>query len=269
MKQRKARDIAHVRTKAAEAEAARRALHATAAARDRNRPETYDAWHDAVVAFRAAIAAAYPAGFWDSMGRRYERLAHGEPDAIEMAVFFLESDPWFDRSGYVKEALLKRLKRLPLTPRIAARLHRVLLAAVDGRDRREFRRYCWLARSLVTPDLTRALRERLTSADAGVRRRAEWMLAAVERRPVRSEVMAAHAAWYRPAWEAAAAGVDFQQPGWWDRLHRPLPQQPRHCRAFFGMVAEGGWRMRHRRSSHGPIAAEHSGAGEAERMREE
>jgi hypothetical protein len=94
------------------------------------------------------------------------------------------------------------------------------------------------------------------------------MLAAVERRPVRAEVMEAHAAWYRSAYEAATAGVDRQQSDWWDRLRRPLPHAPRHCQAFYGSVGEGGWRMR-RRSTDGPIAADQSGTDEAESSREE
>jgi len=181
----KTRDIAHLHARAAAARAADAQLRAAANARDASRPETYTTWLAAGVAWRAALAAAYPTGFWGAVGNRYERLSRSDPDAIEMAMAFLEADPWFFRSGYVKAAILRRLTRLSLTPRAVARLNRVVLAAVDGRDRREFRRYCRLAAAVATPRVSAALQERLASSDAGVRRRAEWMLATIERRPAR------------------------------------------------------------------------------------
>ena len=138
---------------------------------------------------------AYPDGFWETVGARWERLASGDSAAVEMAVFLVVADPWFFRSGYTKVELLRRLVRLPLNKRMQARLRAVCLAAVDSRDRREFRRYCLLARNVRDSEFTATLTRRLHSEDAGVRRRAEWMLAAVERRPVRAEVLAAQAAW--------------------------------------------------------------------------
>ena len=61
----------------------------------------------------------------------------------------------------------------------AARLRRVVLAAVDRPDRREFRRYTRLARKVDAPELRQALEERLGAADPGIRRRARWVLEAL------------------------------------------------------------------------------------------
>jgi hypothetical protein len=119
-----------------------------------------------------AVEAAYPPGFWDA----YDALKRGDPSGAEEAIAFLEADPWFFRSGYTKEKLLLRLTRLELTPRQAQRLRHVVLAAVDFRDRREFRRFSRLARKVDSPDLRAALRERLHSPDEGVQRRAQWVL---------------------------------------------------------------------------------------------
>lgn len=126
--------------------------------------------------FHKAVTAAYPPGFWED----FYRLRDGDPAGLERAVRFLEADPWFFRSGYVKADLLRFIKRTDLSPAYRRRLRRVLLAAVSHRDRREFRYYCRLARTLDDPELRQALAQRLTDSDAGVRRRARWMLEALE-----------------------------------------------------------------------------------------
>ena len=85
----------------------------------------------------------------------------------------------FFRSGYVKEELLRRLKNLRISQDQIQRVNEAILGVVDKKDCREFRRYCQLARKIGTPEFQRALRERLLSPDAGVRRRAQWVLDAM------------------------------------------------------------------------------------------
>ena len=55
---------------------------------------------------------------------------------------FLEADPWFYRTGYIKSKLIRYIKRPMLTPEYIKRLQRVVLAVVDKRDDRDFRAYC-------------------------------------------------------------------------------------------------------------------------------
>jgi hypothetical protein len=179
--------------RAAEVEAARRAVNAAADARAASRPETIALWRQAVDRFWTALRGAYPPGFRDI----WARLAQSDADAIETAVVFLEVDPWFFRSGYMKEELIRRLNRLELSGAVVSRLRHVVVAAVDRSDRREFRRYCRLARRVDSLELRQALRERCASPEAGVRRRAAWMLAAVENRAGQAEVRTAQIAWRR------------------------------------------------------------------------
>jgi len=132
-------------------------------------------WEAAVARFHAAVAVAYPPDFETI----FSRLREGDPSSIESAIGFLEADPWFFRSGYVKAKLVKLIKRLPLKPEQVRRLQAVIVNVVDGRDRREFRDYCRLARYIDGLELRQSLETRLTCSDEGARRRAAWVLVAL------------------------------------------------------------------------------------------
>ena len=125
--------------------------------------------------YSAALDAAYPPGFWDD----YERLRAGDASGLESAVSFLEADPIFRRTGYVKEKLIRYIKPHMLTPETASRLQNVVLSLVDRRDDRDFRAFCRLARKVDGPDLRAHLTQRLTHNDPNVQRRARWVLEAI------------------------------------------------------------------------------------------
>lgn len=180
MSSRRSRADGDLLERAAEVEAARRAVHVSFSQlrnrRDPDDPATLE-WQAEIKRFRAAIDLAYPGGFWDDL----VRASQGDWAGLETLIGFLEADPFFFRSGYAKERILKLVKRAPLDAGQRARLRDVCLAVVDGRDRREFRNYCRLAAALDDPALRAGLSERLESADSGVRRRAGWMRDALGR----------------------------------------------------------------------------------------
>ncbi len=128
------------------------------------------------MAWREAIDGAYPPGFWDA----YARLRDRDPAGLETAIAFLEADPWLFRSGCVKAALIRYINRLELLPGQRARLRAVVPAAVDHRDRREFRAYCRLARRLDAAEFRRALEGRAKDVEPRVRQRARWVLVALD-----------------------------------------------------------------------------------------
>lgn len=168
--------------RAAAVEAARQAVDAAFRAVTRRHdladPATA-AWQAAIVRFEAAVDAVYPPDF----EAIYGRLREGNSAALESAIEFLEADPWFFRSGYMKAKLVRLLKRLPLKPDQVERLRAVVVSVVDGRDRREFRDYCRLARCVDGPELRQPLEHRLVHPDEGVRRRAGWALHALGATP--------------------------------------------------------------------------------------
>jgi transposase len=123
-----------------------------------------------------AIEAAYPPGF----GEHYDRLKNGDARGVEMAIEFLEADPWFFRSGYIKANLARFLKHVTLSNQQVRRLEKVLFKIADERNTQEFRNYCRLARTVATPALIEALKKRLTDDNIHRRLRATWMLFAIE-----------------------------------------------------------------------------------------
>lgn len=165
-------------------------------ARLKNRTDCEDpatiAWTEAIARFHAATSAAYPKRFWQDFERlkrisRYyvasdrrprpsRPLKRGDIDAVETAIHFLEADPMFFRSGYVKADLLRFVKRMPLNESQRERLRAVALAIVDRRATQEFRRYCRLATVVANADMAAALEARAACGDAAIARRARWML---------------------------------------------------------------------------------------------
>ncbi len=138
--------------------------------RDLRTTETY---RNLLQASDSALEAAYPPNFWAD----FERLRSGDDlTALETAIEFLEADPYFFRSGYVKEKLLRYVRSYVLAPEHAYRLQRVILNVVDSHFCRELREYCKLARKLNTEELRLQLESRLQSTDMAVQKRARWVL---------------------------------------------------------------------------------------------
>jgi|SRR6185503_16789871 hypothetical protein len=93
--------------------------------RSRNTPEGRKAWEKACAEFQANYdALAFPGGYDSGL----QRIAEGDAGAIEAALAFLELRPYFFRSGYMREKLLRRLKHVPLTSSQGERFSAVLEA---------------------------------------------------------------------------------------------------------------------------------------------
>jgi hypothetical protein len=181
--------IDDLRARGARAEAAWLALKVatrapTAPAKTGRGQKARKAQENARDEFDHALEQAYPRDFWTIIGLRLERLAAAEPDAIEIAVRFLEADPWFFHTGYVKADVIKHLLRLDLPADVVPRLQAAALAVVSYRDRGEYRWYCRLARKIATPGFYFRLNLLRYSNRPDVRRRAGWMLDYVENRQV-------------------------------------------------------------------------------------
>ena len=87
-------------------------------------------------------------------------LSAGESDAKECAVTFLELDPYYFRSGYMKSKLLVRLKHLKLSTSEKERLRKIVVnAIVSPMPKCEFKYYARLLKTIGTPDFHRKISE--------------------------------------------------------------------------------------------------------------
>jgi hypothetical protein len=83
-------------------------------------------WSQACAAFHA-----YSDDLWFPGGQAaILRIDAGDPEALENGICFLECRPYFFRSGYIFQTILKRVKRAPLSDTQKLRLQKVL----DKRD---------------------------------------------------------------------------------------------------------------------------------------
>jgi hypothetical protein len=137
--------------------------------------KSYEAWKRACAEFHSSFdALAFPGG----LGRAMSLLAKQDPEIIEQVLQFLEFDPFFFRSGYIKVEFIRHLRHWPLTDDQKARLQKVIIARIYEKGRREFRWYCRLAK-YVTDSEFEALIEQLAAVKEPklVARQASWVLA--------------------------------------------------------------------------------------------
>ena len=93
---------------------------------------------------------------WDAQTLALIRA--GERNALEGALWFLEADAYFYRSGYLKEKVLHAIKRAPWERNDEARLQTIILRAIAGKYKREIKFYTRLIPRLRDADFERELR---------------------------------------------------------------------------------------------------------------
>lgn len=85
-------------------------------------------------------------------------LASGDADAKESAIRFLEFDPYYYRSGYIKSKLLVRLKNIKLSASEVKRLQKVICNAIVSQPPKcEFKYYARLLKNVGTPEFRQKL----------------------------------------------------------------------------------------------------------------
>ena len=136
-------------------------------------PKNMAAWQEATRAFHAAYdKLAFPGG----LNTEFERLRVGDATAIEMAIQFLEANPWYFRSGYHKANILKMLRKHPLSDDQFARMRKVVLERVGGRPVREMRAYVRFAPKVSTPEFEAEIVNIAENANREAARHAQWVL---------------------------------------------------------------------------------------------
>ncbi|MCW1922717.1 hypothetical protein OKA05_09145 [Luteolibacter arcticus] len=96
-------------------------------------------------------------------------LRSSQRPAIDDAILYLEADPWYFRSGYLKERLIRGLKSANLTEQDRSRLRIVVWNIATGKNRREFRNYCSLATAVADADFLQRLDQLTPEYDSAAR----------------------------------------------------------------------------------------------------
>jgi hypothetical protein len=115
---------------------------------------------------------AFPGGLSSGL----ERLASSDPEAVELAIQYLEFDLRFFRSGYIKEKFLRCLKHCDLTEHQLRRIEIMIVRSMDSGGRREFDGFSRLARVAYSQSLVDAVKMRQLSPDPEVNRRANAVM---------------------------------------------------------------------------------------------
>ncbi len=91
----------------------------------RGTPKGREVWSEACAEFHARYDdLAFPGGYDTGL----QRVKESEPQAVEAALVFLELRPYFFRSGYMRETLMRRLKHVTMSAQQAERFASVLEA---------------------------------------------------------------------------------------------------------------------------------------------
>ena len=116
-------------------------------------------WENAVRAWKAYSGFGEDTKFYFFESRDFlSALASGDADAKESAIRFLEFDPYYYRSGYIKSKLLVRLKNIKLSASEVKRLQKVICnAIVSQQPKSEFKYYARLLKNVGTPEFRQKL----------------------------------------------------------------------------------------------------------------
>lgn len=163
-----------IRAESAKLEELHGRIHTTVAVRDRDIHARQE-WERACEEFHS-----YASPLDVYIQRACAVDAYTDPNLLEFVVSFLEEDPWFFRSGYLKQAFIARIKQSTLREPIRRRLRNVLLDAVNRRGTSEFKYYCRLAAMISDDKLIARLRTAIQPADPSRSERAQQMLSAIE-----------------------------------------------------------------------------------------
>lgn len=105
-----------------------------------------------------------------------EGLRRRDPAGVEYGIAYLEADPWYFRSGYLKGRIARWLRQVELSAPQQERLRQVILAALARGNRYEQVEYRKLARRLDTSAFREELRHLAASADTEAAHRATLAL---------------------------------------------------------------------------------------------
>ncbi|HLB94236.1 MAG TPA: hypothetical protein VJJ81_03225 [Candidatus Babeliales bacterium] len=129
----------------------------------KKRTENPQAWQEACAAFHEAWDNhAFPRG---GVERGLALLKEHDPETITTAIIYLNADPYFFRSGYIKQSIAHLLKQAPLTYKQIEQIQDFLIAALQRDSRREYREYYRLAAKVADDKFRKRIQEIIEHSD--------------------------------------------------------------------------------------------------------
>lgn len=111
-------------------------IHETLPSRDKKPAGRYE-WEQACAEFHTRYdGLAFPGGYNGAL----DRISSGDPYTMEAAICFLETRPYFFRSGYMFKDILRRCRKAPLPPDLLERLKRIEVKVAEWRKQKTGRR---------------------------------------------------------------------------------------------------------------------------------
>jgi len=135
-------------------------------------PHQREQWHRAADAFRN-----HQSQIDDLIDQCLELGLENNNELRRFAFAYIDQDPYFYRSGYILESLLRRVKKLSLTASEKSSIQRLVLKRIETRALRNFRQICRLIHMADTDGFLTEVSNRAKSTDPQVKRRAEFALA--------------------------------------------------------------------------------------------
>ena len=172
-----------IRRSAVEIERLRGRVHELVVFRSRS-PADRDAWAAACAQFHKAFEElSFPGG-----NAQWQGFVEGEAASFEVAVAFVEVDPQFFRSGYMKQYIWNRLKRASLTTDQERRLEDLALQYLSKPIRREFWHMVRYVRIRGSESFWKTISMLAAGSDVSLSTRAQWLMLARKNFPVRNWV---------------------------------------------------------------------------------
>lgn len=115
--------------------------------------------------------------FIGGLKRNFDLLKNLDKNAIDLSLLFLKTDPYFFRSGYIKEKIIHYLKKVNFDLYQKNLLNQILIQSVFYEKRREYIQYCLLASRIADEDFCCKIREIINNSNSIlVKQQAEYML---------------------------------------------------------------------------------------------
>ena len=154
-------DFTNFTAKVSELNRLHKSLHELSDLRWRTqKAEDIERWEKAVKDWKEFSGFGYPEmKFYFFENQTFlAALSAGDAEAKESAIKYLEFDPYYYRSGYIKSKLLARLKQLKLNASEIKRLQKVICnAIVSQQPKCEFKYYARLLKNVGTPEFRQKL----------------------------------------------------------------------------------------------------------------